>query len=62
MIIGNSHSVDAFQLLFELFKSQNPEKEMMLGILYYSELMDTGCDLAGLSVRKNNGRLAVARN
>lgn len=41
IVIGNSHSIDAFQLLFEVFKSQNPEKEMILGILYYS-----GCSIS----------------
>lgn len=40
LIIGNSHSVDAFALLNEVFQSQQPEKEYVLGIAYYS-----GCSI-----------------
>lgn len=40
LIIGNSHSVDAFALLNEVFRSQQPEKDYILGIIYYS-----GCSI-----------------
>lgn len=40
LIIGNSHSCDAFQLLNEVFRSQEPEKDYILGIVYYS-----GCSI-----------------
>lgn len=41
LIIGNSHSIDAFHLLYEVFRAQSPEKQIALGILYYS-----GCSIA----------------
>ena len=41
LIIGNSHSNDAFWQLFEVFKAQAPEQKVLIGILYYS-----GCQLA----------------
>ena len=40
LIIGNSHSVDAFQLLHLAFQDQMPEEDVTLGILYYS-----GCSI-----------------
>lgn len=40
LIIGNSHSVDAFHLLYQAFKDQYPDKELELGIMYYS-----GCSI-----------------
>ncbi len=40
LIIGNSHSVDAFQLLHLAFRDQMPEEKVTLGILYYS-----GCSI-----------------
>lgn len=40
LIIGNSHSVDAFALLNEVFQSQQPERDYILGIIYYS-----GCSI-----------------
>lgn len=40
LIIGNSHSVDAFQLLHLAFKDQYPKEDVTLGILYYS-----GCSI-----------------
>lgn len=40
LIIGNSHSVDAFQLLPLAFRDQMPEEKVTLGILYYS-----GCSI-----------------
>ncbi|MBR4288570.1 MAG: DUF4886 domain-containing protein [Clostridia bacterium] len=40
LIIGNSHSVDAFQLLPLAFQDQMPEDKVTLGILYYS-----GCSI-----------------
>lgn len=36
LVIGNSHSNDAFWQLYEVFKAQSPEQEVMIGILYYS--------------------------
>ena len=39
-IIGNSHSVDAFQLLSLAYKDQKPGEDVTLGILYYS-----GCSI-----------------
>ena len=40
LVIGNSHSNDAFWQLYEVFKAQAPEQEVVVGILYYS-----GCDI-----------------
>lgn len=40
LVIGNSHSNDAFWQLYEVFKAQSPEQEVMIGILYYS-----GCNI-----------------
>ena len=39
--IGNSHSYDATQLLYEVFKAQNPDQEVVIGTMYYS-----GCSIA----------------
>ena len=36
LIIGNSHSIDAVQLLYDVFKSEQPDKEFVIGYLYYS--------------------------
>ena len=33
LIIGNSHSLDAFQLLSLVYKDQKSEEEVTLGIL-----------------------------
>lgn len=41
LTIGNSHSYDATQLLYEVFKAQAPEQEVVIGTLYYS-----GCSIA----------------
>ena len=35
LIIGNSHSVDAFWLLHQAYMDQHPNTELCLGILYY---------------------------
>jgi len=40
LLIGNSHSNDAFWLLPEVFKAEAPDQKFMIGILYYS-----GCSL-----------------
>lgn len=40
MILGSSRSVNTFQLLYEVFKDQMPEQELVLGIMYYS-----GCSM-----------------
>ena len=36
MIIGNSHSIDTFWLLRDVFADQMPDQEVVLGIMYYS--------------------------
>ena len=36
LIIGNSHSNDAFWHLSRVFADQMPEQEVVLGIMYYS--------------------------
>ena len=41
MILGSSRSVNTFQLLYEVFKDQMPEQELVLGIMYYS-----GCSMS----------------
>lgn len=40
LIIGNSHSVDAFHFLCDAYKEQNPGKSIVTGIVYYS-----GCSI-----------------
>ena len=35
MILGSSRSVNTFQLLYDVFKDQMPEQELVLGIMYY---------------------------
>ena len=36
MIIGSSRSVNTFQLLYSVLKDQMPDKEITLGVMYYS--------------------------
>lgn len=36
LVIGNSHSNDAFWQLYEVFKAQAPEQKVVVGVLYYS--------------------------
>lgn len=36
LVIGNSHSNDAFWQLYEVFKAQSPEQQVVIGVLYYS--------------------------
>lgn len=36
LVIGNSHSNDAFWQLYEVFKAQAPDQEVVIGVLYYS--------------------------
>ncbi len=50
LIIGNSHSNDAFWQLYEVFKAQAPEQEVVLGILYYS-----GCPIRKHVAFANSG-------
>ena len=53
LIIGNSHSVDAFHLLYQAYKDQNPNSEICLGVLYY-----TGCSITKhVSFAKNNEKV-----
>lgn len=40
IVLGNSHSVDAFRLLDKVFKDQNPDQNIVLGVMYYS-----GCSI-----------------
>ena len=40
LIIGNSHSTDAFQLLSEVYLDQNPGQDVMMASLYYA-----GCSI-----------------
>ncbi len=40
MILGSSRSVNTFQMLYEVFKDQMPDQELVLGIMYYS-----GCSM-----------------
>ena len=41
MILGSSRSVNTFQLLYQAFKDQLPDQELVLGIMYYS-----GCSMS----------------
>lgn len=41
LIIGNSHSIDAFYLLHEVFQDQMPQQEVVLGVVHYS-----GCSIS----------------
>lgn len=36
MIIGSSRSVNTFHMLYEVFKDQMPDQELVLGVMYYS--------------------------
>jgi len=36
LILGNSHSLDATHLLYEVFHTEAPEQKLVLGALYYS--------------------------
>ncbi len=40
IVLGNSHSVDAFRFLYDVFKDQMPEQNLVLGVMYYS-----GCSI-----------------
>lgn len=50
MIIGNSHSLDAFHLLWQAFQDQMPEQQVLLGVMYYS-----GCSINQHIQFANNG-------
>lgn len=41
MILGSSRSVNAFHFLYQAFKDQMPDQEIVLGIMYYS-----GCSMS----------------
>ena len=41
MILGSSRSVNAFHFLYQAFKDQMPDQELVLGIMYYS-----GCSMS----------------
>lgn len=36
LVVGNSHGLDATNLLYEVFKDQNPDQKVVLGALYKS--------------------------
>ena len=36
LIIGNSHSIDAVQLLYDVLVAHEPDKQFVVGYLYYS--------------------------
>lgn len=40
LVIGNSHGLDATNLLYEVFQDQAPEQNVLIGALYYS-----GCNM-----------------
>jgi hypothetical protein len=40
MILGSSRSVNTFQLLYQAFQDQMPDKEFVMGVMYYS-----GCSM-----------------
>ncbi len=51
LIIGNSHSVDAFWLLPEVYKDQKPDQKLVVGIMYYSGCpMDKHAEYAAFDV------------
>lgn len=41
MILGSSRSVNTFHLLYQVFKDQMPDQELVLGVMYYS-----GCSMS----------------
>ena len=41
LIIGNSHSIDAFHFLYDVFQEQQPDREIVLGVLHYG-----GCSIS----------------
>lgn len=41
LILGSSRSVNTFQLLYEVFRDQMPDQELVLGVMYYS-----GCSMS----------------
>lgn len=41
LIIGNSHSIDAFYMLQKVFKDQLPEQKVVLGVVHYG-----GCSIS----------------
>lgn len=43
LIVGNSHGIDSMNLLYEVFRNEAPDKNIVLGRLYYS----------GCSIRKH---------
>ena len=48
--IGNSHSLDSTRLLSEVFRAQAPDREVILGTMYYS-----GCTMSShVSYATNN--------
>lgn len=40
LVLGNSHGLDATNMLYEVFQDQNPQQKVLVGALYYS-----GCNM-----------------
>ena len=59
MILGSSRSVNTFHLLYEVFKDQMPDKEITLGVMYYS-----GCSMSMHTqfIKENKNVYAYYRN
>lgn len=59
MILGSSRSVNTFHLLYEVFKDQMPDKEITLGVMYYS-----GCSMSMHAnfIKTNQAVYAYYRN
>ena len=36
IVIGNSHGYDSTQLLWKVYQTQNPDKKVQIGAMYYS--------------------------
>ena len=59
MILGSSRSVNTFHLLYQVFKDQMPDKEITLGVMYYS-----GCSMSMHTqfIKDNKNVYAYYRN
>ena len=75
LIIGNSHTIDSMQLLYEVFSAHQPDKQFVFGYLYYDgcavtkhvefyegkqEVYLYGCNTDGNWERKKPVRMEVA--
>lgn len=59
LIIGNSHSIDAFYLLHKVFSDQLPEEKTVLGVVHYG-----GCSISAhlLFARREEPAYTYLRN